>query len=113
MRFRGHCNTRTVKDVAFVGTNEGLVAAGSDDGRMMVWDRLTGECLLWPETLRLDQCCIFQFSNFEAKAFIAPFMNGPLNIVFKSPAEQDSFSQTVKTDFSNSRNTQKTVGNND
>ncbi|MEW5303407.1 MAG: hypothetical protein WDW36_006103 [Sanguina aurantia] len=52
VRFRGHCNTRTVKDVAFVGPDEGLVAAGSDDGRMMLWDRTTGRLVT---ALRADR----------------------------------------------------------
>lgn len=42
-RYRGHASVKTIKDVAFVGPNQSMVAAGSDDGRMFIWDRYTGE----------------------------------------------------------------------
>lgn len=42
-RYRGHLSIKTVKDVAFVGPRQSMVAAGSDDGRLFVWDRNTGE----------------------------------------------------------------------
>ncbi len=42
MHFRGHNSQQTIKDVAFVGPDDCAVAAGSDDGRMFIWDRATG-----------------------------------------------------------------------
>lgn len=47
MRYGGHVNCQTVKDVAFAGPYDEVVAAGSDNGRMFLWDRQTG-----------GQCCI-------------------------------------------------------
>jgi WD40 repeat protein len=41
-RYRGHLSIKTVKDVSFVGPGQGMVAAGSDDGRLLIWDRHTG-----------------------------------------------------------------------
>jgi nuclear receptor interaction protein len=41
-RYRGHISRQTIKDVAFVGPDDCAVAAGSDDGRMFLWDRATG-----------------------------------------------------------------------
>lgn len=40
--YRGCCNTDTVKDVAFVGPRQEMVAAGSDGGMLLLWDRATG-----------------------------------------------------------------------
>jgi hypothetical protein len=34
---------KTIKDVAFIGHQQAMVAAGSDDGRMFIFDRHTGE----------------------------------------------------------------------
>lgn len=42
-RYRGHVSLKTIKDVSFVGPDQSMVAAGSDDGRMFIWDRYTGE----------------------------------------------------------------------
>eukprot|EP00775_Hariotina_reticulata_P005038 gene5038-5280_t len=42
LRYRGHLSVKTVKDVSFVCPDESLVAAGSDDGRMFIWDRTSG-----------------------------------------------------------------------
>jgi WD40 repeat protein len=42
-RYRGHLSVKTVKDVSFVCPDESLVAAGSDDGRIFIWDRTTGD----------------------------------------------------------------------
>ncbi len=42
MRYRGHNSQQTIKDITFVGPDDYAVAAGSDDGRMFVWDRATG-----------------------------------------------------------------------
>lgn len=41
-RYRGHVSLKTIKDVSFVGPRQEMVAAGSDDGRMFIWDRYTG-----------------------------------------------------------------------
>ena len=37
--YKGHCNTRTVKDVNFYGMNDEYVVSGSDDGHFFIWDR--------------------------------------------------------------------------
>ncbi len=42
MRYRGHINQQTIKDVAFVGPDDSTIAAGSDCGRMFLWDRASG-----------------------------------------------------------------------
>jgi DDB1- and CUL4-associated factor 6 len=39
--YRGHCNTRTVKDVNYYGLNDEYVVSGSDDGHFFIWDRKT------------------------------------------------------------------------
>ena len=39
--YKGHCNTRTVKDVNFYGLNDEYVVSGSDDGHLFIWDRKT------------------------------------------------------------------------
>ena len=39
--YRGHLNTRTVKDVSFLGPDDSFVASGSDDGSVFIWDRST------------------------------------------------------------------------
>ena len=39
--YKGHCNTRTVKDVNFYGMNDEYVVSGSDDGHFFIWDRKT------------------------------------------------------------------------
>lgn len=43
MRYGGHVNKETVKDVSFVGPRDEVLAAGSDNGCMYLWDRHTGE----------------------------------------------------------------------
>ena len=40
---RGACNEETVKDVALVGARQEVVAAGSDGGLLLLWERATGE----------------------------------------------------------------------
>ncbi|KAK9903580.1 hypothetical protein WJX75_009241 [Coccomyxa subellipsoidea] len=45
MRYRGHINQQTIKDVAFVGPDDCAVAAGSDCSRLFLWDRATGRLL--------------------------------------------------------------------
>ncbi|KAK5944270.1 hypothetical protein PMZ80_003551 [Knufia obscura] len=41
--YKGHCNTRTVKDVNYYGLDDEYVISGSDDGRFFIWDRKTTE----------------------------------------------------------------------
>lgn len=36
--FGGHANLRTIKEVAYVGDGARVVASGSDDGRLFLWD---------------------------------------------------------------------------
>jgi len=45
-RFIGHANIQTdIKEAAFLGSNDDLVACGSDDGRVFIYDASTGECI--------------------------------------------------------------------
>ncbi|ETN43563.1 uncharacterized protein HMPREF1541_02722 [Cyphellophora europaea CBS 101466] len=39
--YKGHCNTRTVKDVNYLGLDDEYVVSGSDDGHFFIWDRKT------------------------------------------------------------------------
>ena len=41
--YKGHCNTRTVKDVNYYGPNDEFVVSGSDDGHFFIWDRKTSK----------------------------------------------------------------------
>ncbi|KAG0709673.1 WD40 repeat-like protein [Suillus ampliporus] len=43
MRFTGHCNVETVKDVNFLGPHDEFVTSGSDDGNFFIWRKSTGE----------------------------------------------------------------------
>lgn len=43
--YKGHCNTRTVKDVNYFGLNDEYVVSGSDDGHFFIWDRKTCKIL--------------------------------------------------------------------
>ncbi|EXJ69585.1 uncharacterized protein A1O5_07621 [Cladophialophora psammophila CBS 110553] len=43
--YKGHCNTRTVKDVNYYGLNDEYVVSGSDDGHFFIWDRKTCKIL--------------------------------------------------------------------
>ena len=43
--YRGHCNSRTVKDVNYYGLNDEYVVSGSDDGNFFIWDRKTSKIL--------------------------------------------------------------------
>lgn len=43
--YKGHCNTRTVKDVNYYGLDDEYVVSGSDDGHFFIWDRKTGQVL--------------------------------------------------------------------
>ncbi|KEF55251.1 uncharacterized protein A1O9_08905 [Exophiala aquamarina CBS 119918] len=39
--YKGHCNSRTIKDVNYYGLNDEYVVSGSDDGHFFIWDRKT------------------------------------------------------------------------
>jgi nuclear receptor interaction protein len=39
--YKGHCNTKTVKDVNYYGLNDEYVVSGSDCGHFFIWDRKT------------------------------------------------------------------------
>eukprot|EP00922_Rhytidocystis_sp_ex-Travisia-forbesii_P053282 GHVS01079006.1.p1 GENE.GHVS01079006.1~~GHVS01079006.1.p1 ORF type:complete len:801 (+),score=174.67 GHVS01079006.1:156-2405(+) len=41
--YSGHRNMETVKDVQFIGPGEEYVASGSDDGRLFIWETLSGK----------------------------------------------------------------------
>ena len=42
-RFCGHCNTHTdIKEASFLGERGEYVAAGSDDGNVFIWEKVTG-----------------------------------------------------------------------
>jgi len=43
MRYSGHRNLRTVKEVSFLSPTSAFVASGSDDGRIFIWDKRTGQ----------------------------------------------------------------------
>jgi len=43
MRFSGHCNVETVKDVNFLGPYDEYVTSGSDDGNFFIWKKSSGE----------------------------------------------------------------------
>ena len=45
-RYVGQCNLQTdIKECCFLGCNDELVAAGSDDGRVFIFRTATGECI--------------------------------------------------------------------
>lgn len=41
--YQGHCNQRTIKEVAYAGARGELVASGSDDGRLFLWDAASSD----------------------------------------------------------------------
>ncbi|BAM80810.1 hypothetical protein, conserved [Cyanidioschyzon merolae strain 10D] len=43
--FLGHRNAITIKEVNFYGPNDEYVISGSDDGRVYIWDRYTGDLI--------------------------------------------------------------------
>jgi hypothetical protein len=51
MKYTGHRNTRTVKDVDFFGLHDEYVVSGSDDGNLFVWDKKSGQIV---EILQAD-----------------------------------------------------------
>jgi WD40 repeat protein len=43
-RCMGHCNVQTdIKEAVFLGADDALVACGSDDGRVFIYEGATGE----------------------------------------------------------------------
>jgi len=42
-KYTGACNVETVKDVNFVGPQDELVASGSDDGNVFLWNKISGK----------------------------------------------------------------------
>jgi WD and tetratricopeptide repeat-containing protein 1 len=45
-RYIGQCNLQTdIKEARFLGADDSLVAAGSDDGRVFIYRAATGECI--------------------------------------------------------------------
>ncbi|KAI9692213.1 MAG: hypothetical protein M1822_006443 [Bathelium mastoideum] len=42
-QYKGHCNTRTVKDVNFFGLQDEYVVSGSDSGHVFIWDKKTAQ----------------------------------------------------------------------
>jgi DDB1- and CUL4-associated factor 6 len=43
--YKGHANSRTVKDVNYYGLNDEYVVSGSDDGYFFIWDKKTSKIL--------------------------------------------------------------------
>ncbi|KAG2232336.1 hypothetical protein INT48_002285 [Thamnidium elegans] len=43
MKYSGHCNIETVKDVDFFGLRDEYIASGSDNGYVFIWDKKTGK----------------------------------------------------------------------
>ncbi|KAN0097234.1 WD40-repeat-containing domain protein [Tylopilus felleus] len=43
MRFSGHCNVETIKDVNYLGPCDEYVTSGSDDGNFFIWKKSSGE----------------------------------------------------------------------
>lgn len=42
-RYVGHCNSHTdIKEASFLGEGSEYVAAGSDDGNIFIWEKMTG-----------------------------------------------------------------------
>ncbi len=55
VRCAGQRSMRTVKDVAFVGPRQTLVAAGSDCGCLLLWRRASGQLV---NVLRADSSVV-------------------------------------------------------
>lgn len=43
MKYSGHCNIETVKDVNFFGLRDEYIVSGSDKGYVFIWDKKTGK----------------------------------------------------------------------
>ncbi|KAI9264648.1 WD40-repeat-containing domain protein [Helicostylum pulchrum] len=43
MKYSGHCNIETVKDVDFFGLRDEYIVSGSDKGYVFIWDKKTGK----------------------------------------------------------------------
>ncbi|KAI8082905.1 WD40-repeat-containing domain protein [Halteromyces radiatus] len=52
MKYDGHGNIRTIKDVNFYGAQDEYVMSGSDDGNVFLWDKKTGKIV---QILKADQ----------------------------------------------------------
>ena len=51
--FAGHANVQTdIKEATFMGSHDDLVAAGSDDGSVFIYDAVTGQVI---KILRADE----------------------------------------------------------
>eukprot|EP00743_Colponemidia_sp_Colp-15_P007892 GILK01008547.1.p2 GENE.GILK01008547.1~~GILK01008547.1.p2 ORF type:complete len:158 (-),score=35.48 GILK01008547.1:112-585(-) len=42
MKYHGHINVQTIKDVQFYGAHDDYIMSGSDDGSIFIWDKRTG-----------------------------------------------------------------------
>ncbi|KAL9546674.1 hypothetical protein MBANPS3_006542 [Mucor bainieri] len=52
MKYTGHCNIETIKDVDFFGPNDEYIVSGSDGGYLFIWDKKTAKIL---QILQADQ----------------------------------------------------------
>ncbi|CAO0794368.1 unnamed protein product [Mucor circinelloides] len=52
MKYTGHCNIETIKDVDFFGPNDEYIISGSDGGYLFIWDKKTARIL---QILQADQ----------------------------------------------------------
>ncbi|KAF4677093.1 Syntaxin-1A [Perkinsus chesapeaki] len=52
--FKGHANSRTVKEVSFIGLNQEYVASGSDDGNWFAWRLRQGHSSIVQEMASCD-----------------------------------------------------------
>ncbi|KAK3258862.1 hypothetical protein CYMTET_32113, partial [Cymbomonas tetramitiformis] len=53
-RYMGACNLQTdIKEAVFLGHMDAYVAAGSDDGRVYIWERRSGRLVrvLWADSM--------------------------------------------------------------
>ncbi|KAK4518241.1 Transcription initiation factor TFIID subunit 9 [Mucor velutinosus] len=52
VKYMGHCNIETIKDVDFFGPNDEYIVSGSDGGYLFIWDKKTAKIL---QILQADQ----------------------------------------------------------
>lgn len=52
LKYVGHCNIETVKDVNFYGLHDEYIVSGSDRGHLFIWDKKTTEIV---QILRADE----------------------------------------------------------